>query len=369
MPAITSAPSACLDSLTVHRLADDAQPLERVRDVDRQRRDDLGELVAQRAALVRRSATDTGTQARSSMPSVRQPARRAGSRRSAPATTASTTSLTVPPSAALIFLRSSRPARTTCEPPVRADADVERRVGRGRSAPPGDLADAVGRLARPVERLRRAGDRAAARRRRPSATRPHRAVKPRRRELGAATARAAAPTARRRADSRPSGVEVEEHVIRSTPETPSTSAWWVLEISAKPSPSRPSTSHSSHSGFVRSRRWEKMRAASAQQLLSSPGCGQRGVAHVVLEVEASGRRPTAAARSPAAARRASGGSAARGAAATRMCASNSSSAGAAPSNSASAADVHVRGRPSWCEEARVDRATAGRGAAGWPAYQ
>ena len=75
-------------------------------------------------------------------------------------------------------------------------------------------------------------------------------------------------------------------VARSTPETPSTSAWWVFEISAKRPSSRPSTRYSSHSGFERSSRWEKTRAASARSCCLGARRGQRGVAHVVLEVEA-----------------------------------------------------------------------------------
>ena len=75
-------------------------------------------------------------------------------------------------------------------------------------------------------------------------------------------------------------------VARSTPATPSTSAWWVLEISAKRPSSSPCTSHSSHSGFVRSSRCEWIRAASARSCSSVPGSGSAGVAQVVLEVEA-----------------------------------------------------------------------------------
>ena len=75
-------------------------------------------------------------------------------------------------------------------------------------------------------------------------------------------------------------------VARSTPETPSTSAWWVLKISAKRSSSSPSTSQLSHSGLERSSCWEAIRAASGSSCSSLPGRGQRGVADVVLEVEA-----------------------------------------------------------------------------------
>ena len=62
-------------------------------------------------------------------------------------------------------------------------------------------------------------------------------------------------------------------VARSTPATPSTSAWWVLEISAKRLRSSPCTSHSSHSGFERSSRCECTRAVSARSCSSEPGEG------------------------------------------------------------------------------------------------
>ena len=71
----------------------------------------------------------------------------------------------------------------------------------------------------------------------------------------------------------------------STPETPSTSAWWVLVTSAKRFRVRPWTSHSSHSGFVRSSCWEKTRAAIRRSCSSDPGDGEGRVADVVLEVE------------------------------------------------------------------------------------
>ena len=71
----------------------------------------------------------------------------------------------------------------------------------------------------------------------------------------------------------------------STPETPSTRQWWLLQTIAKRSPSRPSTSHISHSGFERSRRCEKTPRGEVPQLLLAAGGGQGGVADVVVEVE------------------------------------------------------------------------------------
>ena len=59
----------------------------------------------------------------------------------------------------------------------------------------------------------------------------------------------------------------------STPETPSTIAWWVLVRIAKRSRSRPCASHSSQSGFERSSCWEKTRPASRFSCASPPGSG------------------------------------------------------------------------------------------------
>ena len=74
-------------------------------------------------------------------------------------------------------------------------------------------------------------------------------------------------------------------VVMSTPEMPSTSAWWLLPMIAKRSPSSPSTSHISQSGLLRSSCWEKIRAPRLRSCSSEPGRRQRGLAHVVLEVE------------------------------------------------------------------------------------
>jgi len=63
-------------------------------------------------------------------------------------------------------------------------------------------------------------------------------------------------------------------VAMSTPEMPSTSAWWVFESSAKRSPCKPSTSHSSQSGLERSSDWEKTRPARRLSCTSPPGLGR-----------------------------------------------------------------------------------------------
>ena len=59
----------------------------------------------------------------------------------------------------------------------------------------------------------------------------------------------------------------------STPETPSTSAWWVFETIAKRLRVRPWTSQNSQSGLVRSSCCEKTRAARFRSCSSEPGDG------------------------------------------------------------------------------------------------
>jgi hypothetical protein len=77
--------------------------------------------------------------------------------------------------------------------------------------------------------------------------------------------------------SAPIGVGVRDvsnsTVVRSTPETPSTSEWCVLLIKANRSSSSPCTSHSSHSGFVRSSRCEKIRPVRRRSCSTLPGAG------------------------------------------------------------------------------------------------
>ena len=69
------------------------------------------------------------------------------------------------------------------------------------------------------------------------------------------------------------GARSNRTVAMSTPEIPSTSAWWVFDTSAKPPSARPWTSHISHSGFERSRRWEKIRPAIPRSCSIEPGAG------------------------------------------------------------------------------------------------
>ena len=61
--------------------------------------------------------------------------------------------------------------------------------------------------------------------------------------------------------------------MMSTPEMPSTSAWWVFDSIAKRSPSSPSTSQISQSGLSRSSCWAKTRPARSFSCSSEPGAG------------------------------------------------------------------------------------------------
>ena len=82
------------------------------------------------------------------------------------------------------------------------------------------------------------------------------------------------------------GPRSKSTVARSTPETPSTSEWWVLKINANRSSSSPSTSQLSHNGFARSSCWEAIREVSRKSWSLGSRRGERRVADVVLEVEA-----------------------------------------------------------------------------------
>ena len=71
----------------------------------------------------------------------------------------------------------------------------------------------------------------------------------------------------------------------STPEMPSTSAWWVFATSAKRPPDMLCTSHISHSGLERSRRCENSAPGQALERGVVGGLGQGGVADVVVGIE------------------------------------------------------------------------------------
>ena len=243
----------------------------------------------------------------------------------------------------LDLLEVGQPALHPAHAPVRADRHVQRHVRRGVEAGPDHLAEALGRLAH----LRRLG-------RSDVSARPGRCSAPSARPGAGRTASARGrptPSATSSDVGRPgagvqallrpptsggTGERSNSTVAMSTPETPSTSAWWVFEISAKRPPSRPWTSQISQSGFERSRRWEKIRPGQLAQLLVGARLRQRGVAHVVVEVEARVVDP----ERPAHLERREGQllAVARHAARSRdsMCAENSSRAGGGPSKITSA---------------------------------
>ena len=74
-------------------------------------------------------------------------------------------------------------------------------------------------------------------------------------------------------------------VVMSTPEMPSTSAWWLLPTTAKRSPSSPSTSHSSQSGLRAVELLGEDPRRKVAQLLLGARRRQRRAPHVVVEVE------------------------------------------------------------------------------------
>ena len=109
-----------------HRLAHDAQPRDRVVDVDGQRTRASRDAVAELAALV--LAADRHGDERAQLEALGAHAASSCSHsRSAPLTTVSTTSLTVPPSASLIELEVAQVVADDAEAAVRADLDVQRR--------------------------------------------------------------------------------------------------------------------------------------------------------------------------------------------------------------------------------------------------
>ena len=190
----------------------------------------------------------------------------------APATTASTTSLTVPPSASLIALKSDSWLR----------AQRTRRCG-----PIGTLSGTSGAGLSPAQAtslMPSAASRAcssvrpgfcnafAACRASPKGVRTI-AFTPSATSSASEGSGAGVQPLSRAGDSGGTGVRSNSTVAMSTPEMPSTRAWWVFEINANSSSFKPCTSHSSQSGFERSRRWEKMRPSSWRSSTSVPGCG------------------------------------------------------------------------------------------------
>jgi hypothetical protein len=185
--------------------------------------------------------------------------------------TLSTTSLTVPPSAARTLFTSARRTvaqlQRRCGPigPVSEEALTGRRLGPAASAP-----RATSATVRAVSR----GARSACL------------------TVSSWPAGLARRTSVRTSTSIPDGSGGASHVpedlpasslasvssenitdIRSVAATPSTMQWWTFESSAQRPPVMPSTIHSSHSGLLRSSCWENTRAAIWRSCASSPGAG------------------------------------------------------------------------------------------------
>ena len=83
----------------------------------------------------------------------------------------------------------------------------------------------------------------------------------------------------------PSGAVSNSTVTMSTPEMPSTRAWWVLQTSAKRPPSTPSTTQISHSGLSRSSCCASTRPGEGAELLLGARRRERGLADVVAQVQ------------------------------------------------------------------------------------
>ena len=189
-----------------------------------------------------------------------------------PETTVSTTSLTVPPNAFLTSRKSSSSSRRKktrrCGPisTLSGVAGAGLSVAHAISPTPSSASRVVSNVS--VGRV--AADAA-----RPASsngvrTRPRMPRAARSSEDGSGCGRHGSPSC---GSAGGFGSASNSTVARSTPAMPSTSAWWVFEISAKRSPSSPWTSHVSHSGLARSSCCEWMRAASERSCASDPGDG------------------------------------------------------------------------------------------------
>ena len=269
------------------------------------------------------------------------------------------------PNASLTILNSSSPARTTAIRRCGPGATLNGVSGGGVERGPRDLADAGGDLARAVERLARAGETRAERAGGDLGGGAHRAGQPARGELGArrlglrdpglGAVDGARPPARgrtarsrgrrRRRRRRPRGGSSRSAPSprqgRARPATAPTAAW---------------------SGRAAARTRARSACSSAS---SPPGSRQRGVAHVVGEVERRVVDPQRPAGLERRRRRASGGSAGRGAAATR-CGRGTPRARAARPRTARARRCACACSASPGRGSPRRPPTAGRDAAGWP---
>ena len=269
----------------VHRLADDLQPRDRVLDVDRQRPAHDGEPVAHVAVLV---GARGSRPARARAARAPRCARRAScsQRRSAPATTVSTTSLTVPPNASLIALKSDSSQRTSSSRRCGPIGTLSGVSGAGFRPGPRDLGHALDRLARGVQRRcrpRRGAERAAGERRTAARTSPRTPRAASEAALGSGWGAHGSPSCgsgrRHRLEVEQHGREVDagdavdERVVRLGDQREAA----VVEPLDEPQLPQ------------RLRAVELLRVdarGQRAQLLLAAGARERGVAQVVLEVEA-----------------------------------------------------------------------------------
>ena len=205
------------------------------------------------------------------MPSVRTP-RACSHWRSAPVTTASTTSLTVPPSAPLIRLNWARSARThskrRCEPILTFSGTDG--AGLAKFQPTSPTASTASETRSTA--VRGCSIACSIRRRAPIGLRATASASLIR--SWAADGSGFGTQSSSGGAGSGTGLTSKSTVAMSTPETPSTSAWWVLVTNAKRLRVRPWTIHSSQSGLVRSSACEKTRAAMLRSCSSEPGEGR-----------------------------------------------------------------------------------------------
>ena len=212
------------------------------------------------------SRTETGTNVFSDRPSTRS-LRASRKWRMPPATTVSTTSLTVPPSAPLMALTWSRSTRTTSKRRWGPTGTFSGVLGAG------EATETANRPALAMVVPTRRGPRRAARTERTIsagwvARSTRESTSSCEDEGGGAGSHSVGST------GGGWGSRSRMTVATSTPEMPSTRAWWVFWMIATRSPSRPSTNHSSHRGRRRSRGVACRRPIRVLSCSSLPGLGR-----------------------------------------------------------------------------------------------
>ena len=257
--------------------------------------------------------TETGTSARSSRPCVRTP-RECSQWRSAPATTVSTTSLTVPPKAFLTALKSASshatPAKRRCGPISTFSGDGGAGLAAAQTISPSPsaviFASSIARSGR-AQRAQRLGGDAERGLRHPGDAGGQQVERAR---LGVGHPRLEALLGRATL-----GAEVEEHRAEVDAGDAVDHRVMALGQQREAAVGEPLDEPQLPQRLGAVELLGEHARGEVRELLVAAGRGQRGVAHVVLEVEVARRRPTAAGRSTPAGRRAAGGSAARSAAA------------------------------------------------------